>query len=1290
MKVKKSILFFLISLFFIHLSIADEVSLNKASLVAKNVYWERSGHFYKNSFNQISISDVLITSEQGMNLYYAFTMNAGEGFVVVAAEDHAYPVLGYSSEGAFDENNIPPALQFLLDSYKTQLLAIRHNGLQSTPGIDFAWQRYSQTNFQPDYGFLAVSPLLSTTWDQGCYYNQQCPSMSSGPCGHVWAGCVAVSMAQVMKYWSHPAQGTGNHSYSHTVANGYANNFGTLSANFGNTTYNWNSMPNSVTSNNTAVATLMYHCGVAVEMNYDTSGSGSYTGDARNSLVNYFGYSSGAQYLSKSSYSNMAWDNLIRAELDSARPVIYRGDGSSGGHAWVLDGYQGANNNHFHMNWGWSGYNNGYFYLNNLNPGSYTFTLNQKAIMGIVPQSQGPTADFVGNPLVFPVGGKVNFYDLSTGTPGTYAWSFPGGTPSSSTQQDPSNILYNTAGNYNVSLTAANTGGSDVETKSNYIQVTSVPGSGCTLVNYPVAGTPTYYATSAGGYVAGNNGYGDKAKAEFFSNSSSLQLSGVYIWFAIGDKNSSGSSNVTVKVWQNNGASGAPGTVLGSATISMDTIVSDVNNQKISYIPFTQSISINGSYFLGVDLPANGDTIAMYTNTDGDVSTNTAWEQWSNNTWYEYSSSSAWGLTLSHAIYPVICSSVPTVTTDFSANQTTVVAGDTVTFSDLSTGNPTSWVWNFQGGIPGNYSGQNPPGIKYNNSGTYNVRLIASNAQASDTMDKLAYITVLPAGSSICDTLSNLLSTDTLTNYYFTSNWGYFPGHNGYTMDEYADLFTNSSSTNVDAIRIYPVYAYGGSAQSYITLKVWSVSGNSPGTVLGSQQVPISNLTAGQWNTINLTNPVAVTGNFFVGFELNYTTTPMDTFACYTAQDRGTQGTNTGYVTYNNSWMDFNSLLGMHSSMAIEPIVCTGSTPSGPTADFSGTPLNIIEGASVTFTNASTGNPTSWNWQFSGGTPSSYIGQTPPNIAYSNAGNYDVTLIVSNANGSDTLTKSNYVQVSPASTSTCDTLHYPLSGTKNLYTSSGWGYVSGNNYYDDMAKADYFSGFAPYTALHGAYFDFAVAATGSSSNTLITVGVWDNSGTGGSPGSVMASTTIPLSTIVTNVNSQSLTYVQFSNTVMISNPFYLGVILPTAASDTIALYTNTDDDVVPGTGWEMWSDSSWYNYNDASSWGMDLVHAIYPYVCQTSVNVTESKEPEVLIYPNPTNDKVYLLFAEGVCHTPHIQLFDNLGSQIAFADIQQMDSRKFELNLQHVQNGVYFLVIQYKGNKILRKLSVMN
>jgi hypothetical protein len=269
----------------------------------------------------------------------------------------------------------------------------------SLPKAEAAWRHFnvSADSFSPD-DFSAVAeedlatasagPLLSTEWGQSTYYNDYCPVDYDGPDDHALVGCVAVAMAQVMKYYNFPETGSGSHSYSHP-------SYGTLSADFGSTTYDWDSMPDSLSDYDSDVAELLYHAGVSVDMDYGPSGSGASTGATATALKTYFSYDNTASYVRKSDYSGDDWAALLREEIDNNRPVIYRGyDVDAGsGHAFVCDGYSGSD--YFHFNWGWYGsYQDEYFYLNDLTPGSHDYSDSQAAVVGIAPDINDPPVGY--------------------------------------------------------------------------------------------------------------------------------------------------------------------------------------------------------------------------------------------------------------------------------------------------------------------------------------------------------------------------------------------------------------------------------------------------------------------------------------------------------------------------------------------------------------------------------------------------------------------------------------------------------------------------------------------------------------------------------------------------------------------------------------------------------------------------------------------------------------------------------------------------------------------------------
>ncbi|NCA86707.1 MAG: hypothetical protein EOM83_14245 [Clostridia bacterium] len=355
---------------------------------------------------QLDISLAEVRQIESTPVYYIYNV-ASQGFIIVSASDATIPVLAFSDEGTWliDEAWQKVGFREMLDNYADQILFVENQKLEATDEIRLEWQKWEKT--QTDGGSQrSVTPLLSTTWGQHCYYNELCPTDASSPtgyCGHVPVGCNAVSMGQVMRYWGFPVTGTGSNSYNIAP-------YGIQSANFGTATYDYASMPTAIASSNLAVATLLYHCGVSMGMQYGPTGSSSQFDIMYHALLNNFNFSDEAICVAKSVYSDAQWETLLRSDLDEGKPVIYRGTGEQAGHGWVCDGYTGTN--YFHMNWGWAGVNNGYFYLNNLNPGTYNLTNNQAAIFHLSPEDVN-------------IAPPVNLQAQVAGNNVTLSWSAP-------------------------------------------------------------------------------------------------------------------------------------------------------------------------------------------------------------------------------------------------------------------------------------------------------------------------------------------------------------------------------------------------------------------------------------------------------------------------------------------------------------------------------------------------------------------------------------------------------------------------------------------------------------------------------------------------------------------------------------------------------------------------------------------------------------------------------------------------------------------------------------------------
>ena len=364
----KKHLFIIFAIFGLLLSsTAHPVDLQTAQSIAANFM----------ATNDLQLVSTCQTAKNNVAFYI---FNTKDGFVIVAADDCETPIIAYSHEGRFDPDNVPVQMQDYLQDFAERIQYGIENHITAGETTARQWELAKTIGRLNDHKVAkSVAPLLTSKWHQGCLYNSLCPAMT-GPCDHAEVGCVAVAMGQIMHYWKYPTTGWGSHSYSNAGV--------TLSADFGNTSYDWDHMPDSLTESSAeaeiaAVATLLYHCGVSLEMYYTTNGSAASSSAVPDALYRYFSYSKQAHREKKTTYDNETWLSMLKHDLDLQRPVLYSGTGNQGGHAFVCDGYD--DNDMLHFNWGW-GTANGYFALGSLNPNGYEFNRNNYAVFDIIPQ----------------------------------------------------------------------------------------------------------------------------------------------------------------------------------------------------------------------------------------------------------------------------------------------------------------------------------------------------------------------------------------------------------------------------------------------------------------------------------------------------------------------------------------------------------------------------------------------------------------------------------------------------------------------------------------------------------------------------------------------------------------------------------------------------------------------------------------------------------------------------------------------------------------------------------------
>jgi len=303
---------------------------------------------------------------------YVFSRNDGDGFVIVSGDDRLPQIVGYSFDNPFDPVMMPEGLKAYIADYTAMVDSVREGA--AVPVTTTA-------------GGAAIGPLMSVRWDQGAPFNDKCPRVGLQRAA---SGCVATAMAQVMKYHSHPAQGNGTVTWNGTKFD------------LSQSTYNWAMMPDrylkgSYTSGEAMqVARLMLDCGHAVQMEYGTE-SGTLTEYVAPALVKNFGYDGGIEYQARSGWSDGAWIQLIRYNLEQGWPVIYGGNGDEGGHQFICDGIDA--DDLLHINWGWGGMSDGFYDMNILSPddvgiggSGITFNEGQDMVCGIRPAASANDA----------------------------------------------------------------------------------------------------------------------------------------------------------------------------------------------------------------------------------------------------------------------------------------------------------------------------------------------------------------------------------------------------------------------------------------------------------------------------------------------------------------------------------------------------------------------------------------------------------------------------------------------------------------------------------------------------------------------------------------------------------------------------------------------------------------------------------------------------------------------------------------------------------------------------------
>lgn len=310
-------------------------------------------------------------------------------FAIIAADDCVHPVLGYSTENGFGTDEMPEEVYGWLMRYEDALVALSETRVEASSDVQAEWKCLLNGRGLEPKTRTRVMPLIKTKWShKKAPFNNLCPADPQGPDGHARGGCGAGAMSQLLNYWEHPVRGIGENTAQQTNHPEYGPQY----ANFGETIYDWDNMKNVYANGYNeaealAVATLIYHCAVSLNMRFGYDNS--YTNPSRiaPALIQYFDYSPTTVYRIKTDYSDAEWKVMLKNDLDLGRPVIYRGRDitDENGHIFICDGYD--ENEYFHFNFDWGGSYDGYYTIGNININGLDYDHNNTAVFNCYPNT---------------------------------------------------------------------------------------------------------------------------------------------------------------------------------------------------------------------------------------------------------------------------------------------------------------------------------------------------------------------------------------------------------------------------------------------------------------------------------------------------------------------------------------------------------------------------------------------------------------------------------------------------------------------------------------------------------------------------------------------------------------------------------------------------------------------------------------------------------------------------------------------------------------------------------------
>lgn len=325
-----------------------------------------------------------------------FVIQMEDGWVLVSSEKAANPILASSPVGEFPSyKDMPEGMQWIL-SYYEEANQYARDSLKGKIVESEEWAQLLDGSYTPEIGTralpssLVLSRMESVRWGQGSNndlsctkpFNAHCPTWYTTICGHTLVGCGAVALGQILWYWQWPYSAIIPRQFINMTDINVYSNTPYLSK------YDWSHIPaelhdSTLNYDANLLSYFLRDCGYSISMTYNTNSSSSTLDDTEVALEEIFHYKPIIKR-TRSSFTSSNWITLLKQEISAGRPILYRGQGTQGGHAFVLFGYTSTNK--FRINWGWNGsYINCEYSLDAFSPPGATFNEEQAALFGVEP-----------------------------------------------------------------------------------------------------------------------------------------------------------------------------------------------------------------------------------------------------------------------------------------------------------------------------------------------------------------------------------------------------------------------------------------------------------------------------------------------------------------------------------------------------------------------------------------------------------------------------------------------------------------------------------------------------------------------------------------------------------------------------------------------------------------------------------------------------------------------------------------------------------------------------------------